>query len=239
MVLNRAVGPVGRAGHPGTLCAVLACILLHTCRTRVLPNASAPRSYALTTARHASLIWRKRCWWLFTSVLARVLVVVHVCAGSSAGTRYESSAVVVCRGGGGKRKTSARTARRTRQSHSTGRDSARGDDGLARMHARTRSQDGGVRTGHTGTTDGHTDTRTGHVARSLLGQLLSSHGDLSLSDRHSGHDPPRLRARRRSARHRYLQGCKVQRLAPLGSRSPLRLGLSAARVRRGVRRDTG
>ena len=108
------------------------------------------------------------------------------------------------------RKTSARTARRTRHSHSTGRDSARGDGGLARMHARTRSQDGGVRTGHTGTTDGHTDTRTGHVARSLLGQLLSSHGDLSLSDRHSGHDPPRLRARRRSARHRYLQGCKVQ-----------------------------
>ena len=73
MVLNRADGPVGRAGHPGTSCAVLACILLHTCRTRVLPNASAPRSYALTTARHASLIWRKRCWWLFTSVLARVL----------------------------------------------------------------------------------------------------------------------------------------------------------------------
>ena len=105
MVLNRAVGPVGSAGHPGTLCAVLACILLHRCRTRMLPNASAPRSYALTTARHASLIWRKRCWWLFTSVLARVLVVVHVCAGSSAGTRYESSAVVVCRGGGGKRKT--------------------------------------------------------------------------------------------------------------------------------------
>ena len=150
----------------------------------------------------------------FADLAQEVLVVVHVCAGSSAGTRYKSSAVVVCRGGGGKRKTSARTARRTRQSHSTGRDSARGDGGLARMHARTRSQDGGVRTGHTGTTDGHTDTRTGHVVRSLLGhgQLLSSHGDLSLSDRHSGHDPPCLRARRRSARHRYLLGCKVQHL---------------------------
>ena len=187
---------------------MLACILLHTCRTRVLPNASAPRSYALTTARHASLIWRKRCWWLFTSVLARVLE--HIQEQRSGGLQ----------GWWWETKDNARTARRTRQSHSTGRDSARGDDGLARMHARTRSQDGGVRTGHTGTTDGHTDTRTGPVARSLLGQLLSSHGDLSLSDRPSGHDPPRLRARRRSARHRYLQGCKVQRLLNRGRGCP-------------------
>ena len=186
----------------------------------------------------------------FADLAQEVLVVVHVCAGSSAGgcsrlcwlecwnkVREQRSGGL--QGWWWETKDNARTARRTRQSHSTGRDSARGDDGLARMHARTRSQDGGVRTGHTGTTDGHTDTRTGHVARSLLGQLLSSHGDLSLSDRPSGHDPPRLRARRRSARHRYLHGCKVQRLAPLGSRSPLRPGLSAARVRRGVQRDTG
>jgi hypothetical protein len=203
LVLNRAVGPVGRAGHPGTQCAVLACILLHTCRTRVLPNASDPRSCALITARHASLIWRagRRCWWLFTIC----------CAGSSAGTRYESSAVVVCRGGGGKRKTSAHTARRTRRTHPTGRDSARAMMGWREyMHAR--SQEGGMRTGRTGTTDGHTDTRTGHAARSLLGQLLSSHRYLSLSDRHSGLDPPRLRARRRSARHRYLHGCKVRHM---------------------------
>ena len=201
MVLNRAVGPVGRAGHPGTPCAVLACILLHTCRTRVLPNASAPRSYALTTARHASLIWRKRCWWLFTSVLARVL---------EHGTRAEqwwSAGVVV----GNERQRTHSTTDAAVALHWTRLSERRwwvGANACTHAIPGWRSADWPHR--HDGWTHGHTHGTRGTLAARTAAELTRR----SQSVRPTLWPRPSPPARSPSLRQTqvYLHGCKVQRV---------------------------